>query len=277
MAASFLEYVPSDMADIGSELEISVDVYPPQPDSGSAGRAYWGHEGIPEWLPDGCDAAVYAMGDGQAICDELTCSDFDLGNTDSESESDDMLSVDDGDQVAPGARVTLGCGDTSLMTAPPTACLLSGPRCGTSLSPGSREDKNERERVRIIKKREKLKEAKSLAIRSSLIDDESKKHRWTEEYTLKQLRRMIAILEGKFKKYNRVPHTPRPLARKAAPRGSRRPPNSFLRFSQALRPSFLAILKTYLHPGKSKGELQHIPVSSRLLLQGNKSCDLWCR
>ena len=262
MAASNFEYVPSDhdMADIGSELEITVDLYSPREDTTSC-TTYWGPEGIPEWLPANC-GAVYVMGDGPTLCDELACSDFDIGNTDSESESDDLLSVDDGDR---GVGVTPGSGDAGLTAAPPTPCLLGGPRQSASLSPGSREDKNERERVRIVKKREKLKEAKSLAIRSTLIDDDSKKHRWTEEYTLKQLRRMIAILEGNFKKYNRAPRTPRPLARKAAPRGSRRPPNSFLLFSKALRQSFLAILKTYLHPGKSKGELQRIPVSNRVL------------
>ncbi len=234
VVASFLEYVPSDMDDhdIGRKLEISP-------------------EGIPECLLANCDVAVYVMGESQAICDEPACSDFDLRNTDSESESDDMLSVDDGDQVAPGARVTPGCGDTSLMTAPPTAC---GPRRGTSL-------RNRKERVRVSKINEKLEEAKELITRSTLIDDDSKKHRWTKLYTLKQLLRLLTILEGKFKKYNRVPHTPRPFARKAAPRGSPKPPNPFIRFSNAMGPSFLAVLKTYLHPGRSKGELQHIPVS----------------
>ena len=51
-----------------------------------------------------------------------------------------------------------------------------------------------------------------------------------------------------------------PLARKVTAGGTKKPPNRFLRFSKALRPSFLRILKTYLHPQKTAAELANIQV-----------------
>ena len=248
-----------DLADIGSELEITLDFYPPQgTQQGSVDP-----EGASQWMPGYCEAysspGVYVIQDSAAILEELTCPEFEYGNTDSDSESDDVLSVT-GDDGHPSIGVTP---ESGLLVLPPiTVRPLLDPRRNGSLSPSSREEKNNRERVRIVRKREKLKEAKDMAVRSALIDEEAKKHRWTEEYTLKQIRKMIATLEGQFKQYGCSSRTPRPLARKAAPRGCRRPPNSFLRFSQALRPSFLAILKTYLHPEKNKEELEQIQVST---------------
>ena len=205
-------------------------------------------------------SAVYMMQDSAAVLEELACPEFEYGNTDSDSESDDVLEDDvDSDQSVGVtgliAGLVLPC-DLSTAAHP-----LSDPRRNESLSPSSREEKNNRERVRITHKREKLKEAKDMAARSALIDEEAKRHRWTEEYTLKQLRRMIANAEGQYKKYGRSPRIPRPLARKSAPRGRHRSSNRFLQYSKALRSSFLALLKSYLHPGKTKGELEEIKVS----------------
>ena len=123
-----------------------------------------------------------------------------------------------------------------------------------------RESKNERERTRIVKKKHALLRLKNLVVQSDLVDNEVKKKRWTEEYSLQQAISLIDNLQKKVVSYGKPSRLTLPLARKVTARGTKKPPNRFLRFSKALRPSFLRILKTYLHPQKTAAELANIQV-----------------
>ncbi len=150
----------------------------------------------------------------------------------------------------------LSAASTSSRSPSPTAKRKMAP-----LSKQEKLEKNERERVRIEAKGEALLSLKTLVTESGLIDDCEKKQRFTEECTLKLTVQLIDRLKREISSYNGRPsRVPQPLARKVTNRKVKKTPNRFLLFSQAMRPSFLYILKTYRHPGKTDAELVTIQV-----------------
>lgn len=130
----------------------------------------------------------------------------------------------------------------------------------TPLSPPERVEKNERERARIIKKGRALLNLKELVTETNLIEESSKKQRFTEEYTLQLTVELISRLKREISSYGQPPQAPKPLARKVSSQKVKKNPNPFLLFSQAMRPSFKRILKQYLFPRRTEAELVNLQV-----------------
>ena len=102
-----------------------------------------------QWrMPGYCKAysspAVYMMQDTAAVLEELTCPQFEYGNTDSDSEREDVLEGD-GDPSVEMTGLMAG-----LIFPRELSTTLSDRWRNGSLSPVSREEKNNRERVQIM-------------------------------------------------------------------------------------------------------------------------------